>query len=181
MLTPIDQCYGAVEFYSSPNEGGNWTYQIRADGGIGSLVNLEKGDNDVQVYPLPIQRAVDQAIATVSGNDSAQTLSNVQEYGYSEETQEEWKKSITLDIQKANANFIAVVWYIALVGLPYQLVGLVATEREQGMSDLIDSMLPNVRRWETLVVRILGHWVAFTIVSSQTHRPYYHIGWIESL
>lgn len=158
------KCYGAAEFFSSPSEGGNWTYQLRGDGGLGVLVDLSKDDNDIQIFSLPLQRAIDRAIATVSGDDADRNLENVQEYGFSEETQEEWKEGIIETLQESNSKFIAVVWYLTLLGLPYQLVGLVATEREQGMSDLIDSMLPNVHRWETLLVRILGHWVAFTLV-----------------
>lgn len=45
----------------------------------------------------------------------------------------------------------------------YQLVGLMAKERETGMSDLIESMMPNVRRWECQVARLVGHFLAFTI------------------
>jgi ATP-binding cassette subfamily A (ABC1) protein 3 len=46
----------------------------------------------------------------------------------------------------------------------YQLVGLMAKEREFGMSDLVESMMPNVRRWEPQLARLVAHHIAFTIV-----------------
>jgi ATP-binding cassette subfamily A (ABC1) protein 3 len=46
----------------------------------------------------------------------------------------------------------------------YQLVGLMAKEREFGMSDLVESMMPNVRRWEPQLARLAAHHIAFTIV-----------------
>lgn len=45
----------------------------------------------------------------------------------------------------------------------YQLVGLMAKERELGMSDLVESMMPNVRRWEPQLARLIAHHLAFTI------------------
>jgi ABC-type multidrug transport system ATPase subunit len=44
----------------------------------------------------------------------------------------------------------------------YQLVGLMAKEREFGMSDLVESMMPNVRRWEPQLARLIAHHIAFT-------------------
>jgi ATP-binding cassette subfamily A (ABC1) protein 3 len=48
----------------------------------------------------------------------------------------------------------------------YQLVGLMAKEREFGMSDLVESMMPNIRRWEPQLARLIAHHLAFTIVYS---------------
>ena len=85
-------------------------------------------------------------------------------------TQKEWTDSITTDIQKATTNYLSVVWYIGFVGVMYQLVGLMANERETGMSDLLESMMPNHRRWEPQLARLVGHHLAFTI----TYGP----GWL---
>lgn len=60
-------------------------------------------------------------------------------------------------------NFLSVVWYIGFVGVMYQLVGLMARERETGMSDLIETMMPNVRRWEPQFGRLIAHHLAFSI------------------
>ncbi len=85
-------------------------------------------------------------------------------------TQKEWTSKITNDIQTATTNFLSVVWYIGFVGVMYQLVGLIAKEREIGMSDLIESMMPNARRWECQFARLAGHFFAFAIA--------YAPGWI---
>jgi ATP-binding cassette subfamily A (ABC1) protein 3 len=78
-------------------------------------------------------------------------------------TQKDWTDSITTDIQKATTNYLAVVWYIGFVGVMYQLVGLMANERETGMSDLVESMMPNSRRWEPQLARLVAHHLAFSI------------------
>ncbi len=39
-----------------------------------------------------------------------------------------------------------------------------AKEREFGMSDLVESMMPNIRRWEPQLARLIAHHLAFTIV-----------------
>lgn len=62
---------------------------------------------------------------------------------------------------------IAIVWYIGFIGLSYQLVGVMAKEREHGMADLLESMMPNVNRWQPQFARLLGHWIAFTLVSKE--------------
>ena len=50
-LRGATRCYGAVVFHSSPNEGdgGIWNYTLRADGVLGTKIDVEKDTNDVQV------------------------------------------------------------------------------------------------------------------------------------
>lgn len=78
-------------------------------------------------------------------------------------TQKQWKDQITTDIQTATTNYLSVVWLIGFVGLMYQLVGLVAKERESGIADLMESMMPNPRRWEPQLARLIAHHLAFDI------------------
>ncbi|KUJ18709.1 P-loop containing nucleoside triphosphate hydrolase protein [Mollisia scopiformis] len=96
--------------------------------------------------------------------------STVNEYPFTSVTQKACTARITTDIQRATTNHLSVVWYIGFVGIMYQLVGLMAKEREIGMSDLVESMMPNVRRWECQFARLIGHFLAFSIV--------YAPGWI---
>ena len=63
---------------------------------------------------------------------------------------------------------MGVVWYNAFIGVCYHLVGEVAYEREIGMADLLDSMMPNANRLEPVVARVIGHWTAFSLVSKQS-------------
>ncbi|KAF2458915.1 putative ABC transporter [Lineolata rhizophorae] len=155
-------CFAAAIFYSSETEGdsGYWNYTIRADGALGGNIDVDKSDNDAQVYVLPLQHAIDSAIVSISGEESLPD--DVQEYPWTSETQDEWKKSITTDVQAANYNFLSIVWYIGYIGLAYQLVGFTARERECGMAVLLESMMPNPRRYEPQVARLVGRFLAFT-------------------
>ena len=66
-------CLGAVVFHSSPDEGdgGVWNYTILADASLGREFNFGDDDNDAQVYVLPLQRAVDNAIVRANGSSSS--------------------------------------------------------------------------------------------------------------
>jgi ABC-type multidrug transport system ATPase subunit len=79
-------------------------------------------------------------------------------------TEKQWKDKIVNDIQDATFHYLAVVWLIGFVGVMYQLVGLMAKERELGISDLVESMMPNVRRSEPQLARLIAHHLAFTLV-----------------
>ena len=75
-LQGTTKCYGAVEFNSSPKEGpgGIWNYTLRGDGAFGSNVDVSKALNDPQIYQLPLQRAIDAAIAKVNSTGDAVAL-----------------------------------------------------------------------------------------------------------
>ncbi len=166
-LASVSKCYAAAEFYSSTSEGGLWNYTIRIDGSLGLKINVNNNNNDADIFPIPLQHAIDSAIAGVDSSRGAKPLpDNIDEYPYTSQTQKQWDDSIVTGIQNAIAKYIAVVWYIPFIGLCYQLVGVMAREREGGMSDLIESMMPNISRWAPQYARLLGHWLAFTIVRS---------------
>ncbi|KAF2493864.1 hypothetical protein BU16DRAFT_58020 [Lophium mytilinum] len=164
-LSGNTKCFGAAEFFSSPREGGVWNYTLRNDGAFGTSINVKKNNNDAQKYPIPLQHAIDATIASVDSGDDIHSLPDtVEEYPFTSKTQKQWDDSITTSIQNANTHYISIVWYLGFVGLSYQLVGIMAGEREQGMADLLESMMPNTARWQPQVARLLGHHIAFTIV-----------------
>ena len=166
-------CYGAIVFQSSPNEGsgGLWNYTIRADGAFGSKIDVGKTTNDVEVYLLPLQRAVDYAIAGLNTTiDQSALPSTVLEYPYTSLTQAQRNTSIRVNYQGAIINILGVAFLIGMVGVTYHLTGFIASERELGMSQLIEAMMPNIRRWEPQVARILSYHLAFDII--------YAPGWI---
>lgn len=166
-LSGVTKCYGAAEFYSSPKEGGVWNYTIRVDGSHGYKINVKNNKNDAEVYVIPLQHAVDSAIAEINSSGGSKPLSDtIQEYPYTSKTQKEWDDSVVTSIQSAITKYIAIVWYIGFIGLSYQLVGIMAREREDGMADLLESMMPNVDRWQPQFARLCGRWIAFSIVSS---------------
>ncbi|ORY19028.1 ABC transporter domain-containing protein [Clohesyomyces aquaticus] len=163
-LAGVTKCYGAAEFYSSPTEGGIWNYTLRLDGALGLKINVKNNRNDAEIFTIPLQHAIDAAIANVSSGTGSKPLPAVKEYPFTSKTQKQWDDSIVTSIQNANTKYIAIVWYIGFIGLCYQLVGIMAREREHGMADLLESMMPNVARWQPQFARLAAHWFAFTIV-----------------
>jgi ABC-type multidrug transport system ATPase subunit len=166
-------CYGAVVFISSPTEGtgGLWNYTLRADGALGEKIDVNKDTNDAEIYLLPLQRAVDYAIAGINTTiDQSALPSTVLEYPYTSQTQAQRNTSIRVNYQGAIINILGVAFLIGMVGVTYHLTGFIASERELGMSQLIEAMMPNLRRWQPQVARILSYHFAFDLV--------YAPGWI---
>lgn len=166
-------CFGAVVFHSSPTEGpdaGGWNYTLRADGAFGERIFVDRTDNDAQIYILPLQRAVDQAIASVSGNASSSSSSTsssqgqVDEYPYTNITSDERDDYIRRLYMAALINILAVAYFIGICGVTYQLTGQMASERELGISQLVEAMTPAPRAWHTQAARLLANHLAFDIL-----------------
>lgn len=159
----VTQCFGAVSFTSSPTEGSSsvWNYTIRADGAFGGEIFVNQHNNAAEIYVLPLQHAVDAAIASVQG---ATLPDNVQEYAYTDQTAEERLQSINHSYMGALINILAVAYFIGIVGICYQLTGEMAKERELGMTQLIEAMMPNRRRWTTQATRLLAMHLSFDIL-----------------
>jgi ATP-binding cassette subfamily A (ABC1) protein 3 len=168
-LRGASTCYGAVAFHSSPDEGngGSWNYTIRSDGALGEEIYVGKSDNDVQIYILPFQRAVDQAIVSTSG---AQATPQINEYPYTERTQQERDERIRQLYMGALINIMGVALYIGVCGVTYQLTGQMAEERERGISQLVEAMSPARKPWHTQFARLLSNHIAFDII--------YFPGWV---
>ncbi|KAG9245129.1 hypothetical protein BJ878DRAFT_534104 [Calycina marina] len=164
-LRGTTRCYGAVVFQSSPDEGtgGIWNYTLRADGALGTKIVVTKSTNDVQIYTLPFQRAVDSAIAELNTTGLA-LPNNVMEYPYTSLTQAQRDTEIRVNYQSAIINILGVAFLVAMCGITYHLTGFIASERELGMSQLIEAMMPNIRRWQPQLARILSYHIAFDII-----------------
>ncbi|KAL9582677.1 MAG: hypothetical protein Q9212_003161, partial [Teloschistes hypoglaucus] len=160
-------CFGAVVFHSSPTqpvEGGVWNYTIRSDTSLGGLFDVTSPSNDAQIYLVPLQRAVDLAIASRTTAPSQGTLQDVQQYPYTEESEEKREMDTRMSYLDAGVDYFGVVFFLGLVGIVYQMTGLIASEREHGLSQLIDAMMPNLHRWQPQLVRLFAHHVAFLII-----------------
>lgn len=160
-------CYGAAVFLSSPSEGtgGIWNYTLRADGSFGSKIDVNKDNNDAEIYLLPLQRAVDYAIAAINTTiDQTALPQTVLEYPFTSITQAQRDIDIRVNYQGAIINILGVAFLIAMVGITYHLTGFIATERELGMSQLIEAMMPNLKRWQPQVARIISYHLAFDIL-----------------
>ena len=156
-------CFAGVTFRSSPTEGQLpvWNYTIRADGAFGGRVYVNSHSNDAEIYVLPLQHAVDSAIASLNGTDLP---NNVQEYPYTDETAAQRLKNINHLYMGSLISILAVAYFIGIVGICYQLTGEMAKERELGMSQLLDAMMPNRKRWMLQAARLLAIHVSFDII-----------------
>lgn len=159
----VSPCFGAVSFRSSPNEGPApvWNYTIRTDGTFGSRVYVNSRGNDAQIYALPLQHAVDAAIASQNGSNLPD---DIQQYPYTDQTAEGRKRRINRLYMGSLISILAVAYFIGIVGICYQLTGEMAKERELGMSQLIEAMMPNRKRWTPQAARLLAIHISFDIL-----------------
>ena len=91
-LRGYSSCIGAAIFYASPSEGpgGIWNYSLRADGGLGFKIDTTKSNNDVEIYPIPLQHAIDFAIASSNQTIDQPTLpAQVNEFPFTDKNQKE--------------------------------------------------------------------------------------------
>jgi ATP-binding cassette subfamily A (ABC1) protein 3 len=111
---------------------------------------------------------VDAAIASADGS----LIPLPQQYPYTDSTPEERERNITRLYMGTLISILGLAYFIGFVGICYQLTGQMATEREIGMSQLIEAMMPNQRRWQPQAARLLSSHLAFDIL--------YLPGWVIS-
>ncbi|KAI7775900.1 hypothetical protein LA080_006110 [Diaporthe eres] len=165
-------CFGAASFHSSPTEGssGAWNYTLRSDGVFGERIFVDRTTNDVEIYALPFQRAIDSAIGSLNGTSATLGSGSIDEYPYTDTTAEERDALIRRLYMGALISILAVALFLAMSNVTYQLTGLMASERELGISQLIEAMTPAKRPWHIQAARLLSNHLAFDII----HLP----GWI---
>ncbi|KAG5923585.1 hypothetical protein E4U42_004920 [Claviceps africana] len=167
-LRGVTTCFAAIVMRSSPNEGtgGLWNYTIRTDAAFWSepvKFNVEKSDNVQQIYILPIQRVVDSAIASLGASDP-DPLAKTEELAFTSMTQKQRDAKVREAYHKAIVNFMAVAFMANIIWITYHLTGFMATERESGMSQLIDAMMTVRRPWMAQAARIIAHHLSFSIL-----------------
>lgn len=163
----VSSCFGGAVFYASPSEGlgGIWNYSLRADGGLGVKIDVTTDVNDVEIYPLPLQHAIDFAIANLNTTiDQGALPPVVDEFIYTSLTPQQRDDQIRTRYMGGIIQILAVAFFIGIVGVIYQMVGLLASERELGMTQIIEASMPNVRRWEPQFIRLLACHIAFDIM-----------------
>ncbi|KAI9772575.1 MAG: hypothetical protein M1839_002457 [Geoglossum umbratile] len=166
-LRLVSVCFGAVVFHSSPTEGpgGIWNYTLRTDAALGSRFDYRKSTNDVEIYVIPLQNTVDTIIASINTTiDHSSLPSKVFEYPYTSRTQQEREDRIRSVFMNGITDYVAVAFFVGVVGVIYQLVGFVATERESGMAQLIDAMATTTHPWRPQFARFTSHHLAFDII-----------------
>ncbi|KAL8867657.1 MAG: hypothetical protein Q9174_005517, partial [Haloplaca sp. 1 TL-2023] len=165
-LTGLSRCFGAATFRASPTEGpgGVWTYTARMDAGLGASVYVDQSDNDAQKFVLPFIHAIDAGIASLSGNTDFPVAGDMAEYPFTYETRQERDDEIHRFFMSALTNYLAVSLFIGMCGITYHLPGHVASERELGLSSLIDAMLYSRHRVHALLVRLISVYFSFASI-----------------
>lgn len=167
-LRGVTTCFAAVVMRSSPTEGlgGLWNYTIRTDAAFWNepvKFRVDRSDNVEQVYLLPVQRLVDAAIFSPNGSGSDPLAKN-QELAFTSMTQEERDRNVREIFHEAIVNVMAVAFIANIIWITYHLTGFVAAERETGMSQLIDVMMPVRQPWMAQAARIVAHHLSFSVV-----------------
>ncbi|KAK8143650.1 hypothetical protein G3M48_006937 [Beauveria asiatica] len=174
-LRGVTACFNAIVFRSSPDEGNGaiWNYTIRTDAAFYQepmKIRVDKGDNVEQIYMIPTQHMVDRAIAKIANPSQQDPLANVQEKTFTSHTGQERLAQTRRLYHKAIINFMGIAFITTILWISYHLAGYVATERETGMSQLIDAMMPVRKPWMAMFVRLLAHHWSFSLL--------YAPGWI---
>ena len=165
-LTGLSRCFGAATFRASPTEGpgGVWSYTARMDAGLGVSVYVDQNDNDAQKFVLPFIHAIDSGIATLSGNTDFPVAGNMAEYPFTYETRQERDDDIHEFFMNALTNYLAVSLFIGMCGITYHLPGHLASERELGLSSLIDAMLYAKHRVHAMLARLVSIYLSFAAI-----------------
>ena len=167
-LRGVSQCYGAVVMRSSPDEGqgGIWNYTIRSDAAWADSpikIQTDRSDNPEQVYFLPIQRVVDSCIKQIE-DPKGSPLADIEEYPFTSLTPEERDERIRKIYHQALVSFMAVAFITSVLWITYHMTGFIATERESGMSQLLDAMMPVSKPWKAQAARIIAHHLSFSTI-----------------
>lgn len=167
-LRGVSTCFGAIVMRSSPGEGkgGIWNYTIRTDGALLDSVgkiDVDSSSNDQEIYILPVQRAVDNIIVRLN-NSRSTALDDTQEYPFTTLTPKQREDRIREVYQNIITSWMAVAFISTVIWVTYHLTGFIATERETGMSVLIDSMMPVRRPWMAQAARIIAHHLSFSTI-----------------
>jgi ABC-type multidrug transport system ATPase subunit len=168
-LRGVTPCYAAVVFESSPTEGngGLWNYTLRADGSLGlGKIDVEKNSNDAQIYLFPFQHAIDSEISKLENGDPGAVAlpDEIDEYAFTDLTKEQRADKVRQNYQKSIINFLGVTFIAGIIGVCYHMTGFIASERETGMSTLIEAMMPTRRPWQAQAARLLSYHISFSLV-----------------
>ena len=172
-IRQISDCYAAAVFHSSLGEGsgGSWNYTIRLDAGRGGKIDVHSSSNDIQLYPIPLQHAIDWTIASLNQSVNQDKLpKTVLQYPYTDETETQRKDEVRTRFQNTIRTALAAPFFLSQVGVIYHLVGLMSYERERGISQLLEAMMPNRRRWQPQFARLISYHLSFVAI--------YLPGWI---
>lgn len=135
----VSNCYGIVTFLDSPEttagtRNQTWNYTISFDPvrNTWASSNVQSNDNDVQIYHLPLQLAVDNAI---TGSQE-----RPMEWMFSTSDQKQVEASEDAAFHRLVIITYVIVFFLSTLPGVYHAVGFITGERSEGVSELIDAM-----------------------------------------
>ncbi|KAK9457794.1 hypothetical protein V1511DRAFT_2355 [Dipodascopsis uninucleata] len=133
-LRGSSNCLAAVQWNNFDPTNNVYNYTLRADAGL-FRVRVNDHTSDVEAYLLPVQWAVD---AQILGLDPVVDAPDV--VAYTSRSQAEHEQDIRVRYMGILIRYMSPAMFIAIIGIVYHLCGVVAYEREIGMSTLLESM-----------------------------------------
>ena len=110
---------------------------------------------------------MDAAIANkASASTDEGSLRGVIEMPFTSMTNQEYDDVQIADHMGTIIVALAVAFLIAVFGAIYHMAGTIAAERESGMAQLLDVMMPNRATWQPHAARLISHHLAFTVMYS---------------
>ena len=79
-------------------------------------------------------------------------------------TEEERNDNLRMAYMHTVVNYLAAAIFVGTIPVTFHLTSLIAMERESGMSQLIDCIMPNIPRWQPQAARILAAHLALDVV-----------------
>jgi hypothetical protein len=169
----FSDCFGAVSFSSSPLQGsslgpkGVWNYTILGSHAAteGAFIDVRKNDNGPEVYLLPLQRALDSAIAAQATSDNAMALpATVDEIMFTSKNQDFIQDNRDDEYLALCVSVFGAIFSFSMIGIVYHMTSHIASERELGMTNLIDSMLPGGSALRGRLIRQVSTYASFVLI-----------------
>ncbi|KAI1476941.1 P-loop containing nucleoside triphosphate hydrolase protein [Daldinia eschscholtzii] len=129
-------CHAVVIFKDSPLSGrvnATWNYTIRADPSVSYWsFNVFDTNSAIDRVYLPLQLAIENAMLNLTDSPDFMPYT----YLTQDEVDEQSRKSFII----MALYLLSFVYYITFIPVGHHVAGMIAFERETGMSDLIDAM-----------------------------------------
>ncbi|KAI0147675.1 hypothetical protein GGR57DRAFT_249827 [Xylariaceae sp. FL1272] len=149
-------CHAVVLFNDSPRSGrvnASWKYDIRTDPALRSRgFNVYDQGSTAQAILLPLQSAIDTAMVNLT------TTSDVQ--AFTPYTQKEADDLSRKGFQELALYILSFAFFVSMVPVAQHASSMMSSERELGISQLIDAMGGNGASW----ARVMSYVVTFDIL-----------------
>ncbi|RKK22901.1 hypothetical protein BFJ66_g9907 [Fusarium oxysporum f. sp. cepae] len=151
-LSGVTNCYAAIIFNDSPlSKAGNktWSYTIR----VSSARASTKFDitTPSKNHYAPLQLAVENAITN--------TTTTPNNYMFTRITQDEAAELKRRNFAATIVGGFGIVCFLSMISSVFHIIGMISTEREAGMAQLIDVMTGGAAS-----ARVLSYLIAFDII-----------------